>query len=515
MQPIRKDFYCDLAIVGGGVAGSAAAIAAARRGLRVMLFEKGVTLGGLATNGYVPQVAGNIEGICLEYVQRLKEIGMLRSASEEYFRNPSFDPEYGKFVLENMVTAAGARIIYDAACIDVEMDEKNERKIKRCIFHTKQGKVAVSAKLFIDATGDAEVSAMAGVPYESGGVDFAGLNLSTTQGSRWAGVDLNRYLEAENKFRQEQLDAGIENPLSLIYVKEEEWINEGKLIRHVANRHSGFFRVILPNCEMDDAEFVTFAFHSFFCQNNDCENITRQILEQHQLMQGFHKFLKECIPGFENVRIVGTGNIPGVRDSRRIFGEYMLKAEDVCCGNKFEDGIARFPEVLDSHHPTSSRLTFQRHYHMKEPYGTAVTIQAGCRAEMHPFGEPEGMEVRPSPRDYCEIPYRCLLPENVDNLLAAGRCCSAEFHANGAMRIIGPAMGTGHAAAVAAAMAIKQGVLPREISGVDVRNALINEENVPLNEPCDGHWKMLREAPGEIIVNKNGDFAAIEGIKMF
>ncbi|MCF0120749.1 MAG: FAD-dependent oxidoreductase [Oscillospiraceae bacterium] len=512
MQPIRKEFHCDLAIIGGGVGGCAAAVAAARRGLRVMLFERGVSLGGIATNGYVPQVAGNIEGICLEFCQKLDEIGELRQWNDaDYYRNPSFEPEYGKFVLENMVTSAGARVIYDATCFDVQTDGA---VIEKCLFHTKQGVIAVSAKIFIDATGDADVAEMAGVPYEVGGVDFAGLNMSTTLGSRWAGANLVKYEEAEKKFREEQLAEGKE-PLSLIYVKEEEWIQAGKLVRHVANRHSGFFRVLIPNCPMDNAEFVTFAFHSYFCQNTDAENISRQVLEQHQLMQGFRNFLRECIPGFENIRIVGTGSLPGVRDSRRIFGEYMLKAADVCCGTKFEDGIARFPEVLDCHHPTSGKLMFQRHYHMRKPEGSAVTLQGGCIAEMHPFGEPEGVEVRPNPRDYCDIPYRSLLPEKIDNLLAVGRCCSAEFHANGAMRIIGPAMGTGHAAAVAASMAIAAGVRPRDLDGREVRRVLIEEEGVPLDKPCDGHWKYLRETEGEIFISKGGDFAAIKGARMF
>ncbi len=513
MQPVRKEMFCDLAIIGGGVGGCAAAIAAARRGLRVILFEKGVSLGGLATNGYVPQVAGNIEGICLEFVQKLEEIGQLRHwGSQEYYRNPSFEPEYGKFVLENMVTGAGARVMYDSTCMDVEVEDG---KIKKAFFHTKGGVMSVSAKLFIDATGDADLAAMAGVPYESGGVDFAGLNMATTLGSRWAGVDLEKYQKAEDEYRKKQADEGVEKPHALIYDLEEQWIKAGKLVHHTCHPVTGFFRVLIPNTPMNNAEFVTFAFHSYFCQNTDAENISRQVLEQHQLMQGFHKFLKAAVPGFENVRIIGTGSLPGVRDSRRIFGEYMLKAADVCCGTKFEDGIARFPEVLDCHHPTSGNLIFMRHYHMRSPEGSAVTLQAGCPAEMHPFGEPEGMEVRPNPRDYCEIPYRSLLPENITNLLAVGRCCSAQFHANGAMRIIGPAMGTGHAAGIAAYLAYTRGVSPKDIDGKEIRKILIEEENVPLDKPCDGWWKVLREAEGELIVAPAGDYAAIQGLKMF
>ena len=508
MQPVRKDIFCDLAIVGGGVGGCAAAIVAARRGLHVVMIEKGVTLGGLATNGYVPQIAGGIEGVCLEYAQRLDKIGQLRKvdSSKDYYRNPSFEPEYGKFVLEDMVIQAGARILYDATCMDVEMDGAN---IKQAFFHTKGGVMAVHAGIFIDATGDADLSAMAGVPYEVGGVDFAGLNMSTTLGSRWSGADLVKYQEAENAYRKEQQEKGVKDIHPLVYDLEEQWIKEGRLVRHVCNRFSGFFRVIIPNTPMDNADFVTFSFHSYFCHNTDCEDITRQVLEQHQLMQGFHRFLREAVPGFENIRLVGTGSLPGVRDSRRIFGEYMLKAADVVCGTKFEDGIARFPEMLDTHHPTSGDLVFQRHYHMTKPEGSAVTIQKGCDAQMHPFGEPEGIEVRPDPKDYCEIPYRSMLPKGVDNLLAVGRCCSAEFHANGAMRIIGPAMGTGHAAGVAASMALAKGVRVRDLDGKEVRRVLIEEEKVPLDEPCDGYWAELRETEGEYFVN-SGDAISIK-----
>lgn len=507
MQPVRKDLYCDLAIVGGGVGGCAAAICAARRGLHVIMIEKGVSLGGLATNGYVPQIAGGIEGVCLEFAERLESIGQLRRLdSDEFYHNPSFEPEFGKFVLEDMVVQAGARVLYDATCMDVEMEGSN---IKRALFHTKGGVMSVTARMFIDSTGDADLAAMAGVPYEVGGVDFAGLNMSTTLGSRWSGANLIKYQEAEDAHRREQLAKGVKEPLPLVYELEEKWIQEGKLVRHVCNPFRGFFRVIIPNTPMDNADFVTFSFHSYFCRNTDCEDISRQVLEQHQLMQGFYRFLRECVPGFENVRIVGTGSLPGVRDSRRIFGEYMLKAADVVCGTKFEDGIARFPEMLDSHHPTNDRLVFQRHYHMKNPTGSAITIQHGCPAAMHPFGEPEGMEVRPDPRDYCEIPYRSMLPLGVDNLLAVGRCCSAEFHANGAMRIIGPAMGTGHAAGVAASMALAQGKRFRDIDGREVRRVLIEEEHVPLDQPCDGYWAQLRNTPGELFVN-SGDYVSIK-----
>jgi len=515
MQEFCKTLHCDVAVIGGGVGGCAAAIEAARKGMHTILLEKGVTLGGLATNGYVPQIAGGIEGICLEFAERLDKIGQLRKIdpSKDYYRNPSFEPEYGKIVLEDMLFEAGSRVIYDSTCIDVEMDGPN---IKSAIFFTKGGLMRVKAKIYIDGTGDGDVAAQAGVPYEVGGQDFAGLNMSTTQGSRWAGADLETYLAAEAKWKEEQLAKGVAKPLPLVYVLEEEAIKRGEVTRHVCNRVSGFFRVLLPNTPMNNADFVTFSFHSYYCHNTDAEDISRQVLEQHQLMKQFHKFLKEHVPGFSNLRLVGTGSLPGVRDSRRVFGEYMLKADDVCCGIKFEDGIARFPEMFDAHHPTSPDWVFMRHTHVKEPTGSAVCedsdhIGVHCDAQMHPFGVPAGVPARPHPGDWCEIPYRCLLPQGVDNLLTSGRCCSAEFHANGAMRIIGPAMGTGHAAGLAASIAIKEKVRPRDIEGARIRKLLV-DEGVDLDKPTDGYWLELREQKGDLIIN-GGDFIVRAPVK--
>ena len=507
MKEICKTLHCDVAVIGGGVAGCSAAIAAARNGMHTILLEKGVTLGGLATNGYVPQVAGNIEGICLEFTERLDKIGQLRKIdpSKDYYRNPSFEPEYGKIVLEDMLFEAGSRVVYDSTLVDVEMEDQH---IKSALFYTKGGTMRVKACIFIDSTGDGDLAALAGAPFEVGGQDFAGLNIATTQGSRWAGADLVKYQAAEDAFIKEQKENGVEKPLPLVYVLEEEAIKRGEMTRHVCNRSRGFFRVRIPHTPEDDAEFVTFSFHSYYCHNTDAEDISRQVLEQHQLMKQFHAFLKNNVPGFERLRLTGLGSLPGVRDSRRIFGEYMLKASDVACGTKFSDGIARFPEMFDTHHPTSSEWFFMRHIHIKEPAGTAVCedeqVGVDCDAQMHPFGVPAGVPARPNPKDWCEIPYRCLLPRDVDNLLMAGRCCSAEFHANGAMRIIGPAMGTGHAAGLAAFEAITKKVTPHEISGERVREMLL-EEGVNLDEAPDGYWQELRDMDCDFVIN-GGDF---------
>ena len=507
MQTIVKHLYCDVAIIGGGVGGCSAAITASRRGLHTILLEKGVSLGGLATNGYVPQVAGMIEGNCKEFVERLEDDGWLRRRGPDDDHNPTFDPEWAKFLLENMVLEHEGRIIYDATCMDVEMNGQN---LRSTLFFTKGGPMAVHATYFIDATGDADVAAMAGVPYQVGGSDYGGLNMSTTLGTRWQGYNKPVYEAANKAWREEQIKNGVtqDNYTSLIYALEEKAIKAGELARHVGNANIGLGQVRIPNTSDEDMGFCTYSLHSYFARNTDVEDITRQIIEQHQLIQQYDKFLRKYVPGYEKIHLIGLGSLPGVRDSRRIFGDYMLKAADIACGTKFEDGIARFPEMFDTHHPTNGELIFQRHIHLPAPAGSAVCREATCSAAMHPLGRPAGIEARSNPRDYCEIPYRSLLPRGVDNLLAVGRCCSAEFHANGAMRIIGPAMGTGQAAGVAIAMANKRGVTPREIDGKEVRKVMIEEEGVNLNKFPEGWWSKLRDMKGEYQV-ASGDFIRI------
>lgn len=517
MQNIAKTIYCDVAVIGGGVGGCAAAVEAGRRGMRVVLFERGISLGGLATNGYVPSVAGCVEGLSLEFCKRLEKIGQLRKTikysfeidtRENYYHCPAFEPEYGKLVFEEMLLQAGARIMYDSTFIDAKVENS---EISEAIFYTKGGLMSVKASMFIDATGDGDVAAAAGVPYEVGGQDFAGLNMSTTLGNRWAGADLVKYQQAEEAYKAEQRERGIKLPVPLVYDLEEKAIANGEIAFHITNKSTGFYRILLPNTDPTDADFCTFTFHSYYCHNNDAADLTRQVLEQRQQIKQFHAFLRKYVPGFERVRLVGTGSMQGVRDCRRIFGEYMLKGSDVACGVKFDDGIARFPEMFDTHHPTSPEWVWCRHIHMEQPEGTAVTEEnetgVDCDVRMHPFGIPAGVPARPDPKDWCEVPYRCLVPKKIDNLLTAGRCCSAEFHANGAMRIIAPAMGTGQAAGIAVAMAVNENIRPRDIDGTIVRAKMI-ESGVKLNDPCDGPWATLREQDGEYVINR-GDFVII------
>ncbi len=501
-----KRFSTDVLVVGGGVAGVSAAVTSARSGLRTLLLESQTSLGGLATNGLVTGVAGMIDGNCKEWLKRMDAEGAL--ADRPHL--PAIDPEKGKFVLENMVLEAGGRILYGTYATDATVENNN---IKEIICHSKSGRMEVSARMIIDTTGDADVAAYAGVPYEVGSAQFAGLNMSTTLAFRMAGVNLVKYQEAVKQWMAKENTAHkVQSKMSMVAELEEKAVRNGDLPFFI---FPTALMYPVPQTGPEEADLCIMTTHSFHTRNLDVEDLTRQLIEQHQQITWMEKFFRKYVPGFEQSRISGLANQHGVRDSRRIVGEYVLKDEDVACGKKFEDGIAKFPEFFDTHHPTSAKLGFMRHVHLKEPKEHAVCRPAQCSDEMHPFGKLGGYEARVNPLEYCEIPYRSLVPLEIDNLLVAGRCVSAEFNAIAAVRVIAPSMSTGQAAAVAAHLCLEEGITPRMLDGKRVRKAMI-EQGIPLDEGPGGHWAAIKkELKGEFVVTP-GDFIGVltaDGIK--
>jgi hypothetical protein len=478
-----QEYNVDVVIAGGGVAGAAAAISAARNGLRAILLESRESLGGLATNGYVNGVAGMIEGICKEWLQRLRTDGALVDTPH----TPAVDPEKGKLALEQMALQAGARIIYGVTVTDCAVENN---RIERVIGHSRSGRMEFKAKYFIDATGDAVLAACAGVPCEVGSPEFGGLNMSTTLAFRMANVDLTKYREAASAWAADPE----RNPEKLPPMQFYRYLER----QAVASGDLPFF--IFPaaliyqvaGTSEEDADICLMTTHSMYCRNTDVEDVTRQILEQHQQILWVESFLRKCAPGFDRSRVTSIANLHGIRDSRRAMGEYVLKDTDVALGARFPDGIARFPEFFDTHHPTSREDGFMRHIHVAEPVDSPFCRPAPGREElMHPFVNQSGYELRVNSSSYCEIPYRCLVPLDIENMFMAGRCLSAEFHAQAAVRIISVCMTTGQAAGVAAALCLRNGVTPRELDGKLVRETMI-EQGVEVDKEPDGYWADVR-----------------------
>ena len=470
----------------------AAAVTTARAGLKTLLIDSQGTLGGLATNGYVTGVAGMVEGFCKEFLDRLEAEGDLYRRPHL----PAIDPEKGKFMLERMVLEAGAAILYWTYAIDVVTED---RLIKKVICHSKSGRMEISAKIYIDTTGDADIAAYAGVPYEVGSPEFGGLNMSTTLSFRMAGVNLPDYWEAMQNWQKEQKTGY----MSLFADKMEEAVANGDLPYFIFPTALIYQ---IPRTPPENADITVMTTHSFYTRNTDVEDLTRQAIEQHRQIAWVEKFLQKYIPGFEKSRLTGVASLHGVRDSRRIVGEYVLKDEDVACAKKFADGIAKFPEFFDTHHPTNPRIGFIRHIHLPEPKEPAVCRPAQCSSAMHPFVKPGGFEARVNPREYCEIPYRSLVPLKIDNL--RGR--QVRFR-----RVSCPGGGACHCNG----NEYREAVVPLPHSHCKrsntqgtgrrlVRQTLI-DKGVPLDKAPDGHWANVRELHGEFVVIP-GDFVALK-----
>jgi flavin-dependent dehydrogenase len=170
----------DVLVIGGGPGGFAAAISAARRGLRTLLIENLTSLGGLMTNGFVTGPAGMIEGICKELLDRLDKKGYLYNTPH----TPAVDPERSSSRGDKLLQS-GCRLLYGMHAVDVVMNGNN---IESVVCYSKGGRTEIKARYFVDATGDADIAVAAGVPYEIGNAEYMGLNLAHTMGVRMSNV---------------------------------------------------------------------------------------------------------------------------------------------------------------------------------------------------------------------------------------------------------------------------------------------------------------------------------------
>ena len=491
-----KHLNADVVVCGGGPAGCAAAISAARKGKRTILLEYRESLGGLCTNGYIIGIAGVVDGICKEWVDRLDAKGKALTGPGQH---PKVEPEYGKLELEQMVLQSGCRLLYGAHVVDCIIEDK---KIKSIIVYCKNGKIEISADIFIDCTGDADLAFAAGVPCEVGNAEFMGLNQSVTMGFRLAYVNLKKYREAFADWERSELSKPIEKRRRYLFAKQQEALANGDLHEILSPANLVY---ALPVGDPECTDVTLDATHTFDCHCDDVIDLSRQIVDQHRKVIWFVDFLKKYVAGFENAVLENMASMNGIRDSRRIVGEYIFTAEDMADARKYDDGIAQHTEFFDAHVATPGVHGATRHIHLDHPIENGV-----CRPSQddddfmhHPFVAMGGYEVRVNPREYCEIPYRSLIPKGVDNLLAAGRCISADYHALGSIRIIAPSMMMGMAAGVGASLTIDNGLNAcRDLDGSLVRKALI-ELGVALDQLPGGMWAERREMPGKIAVNHN------------
>lgn len=437
----------DVLVVGGGNAGCAAALAAARNGARVLLVERYGFLGGTATASMVgPWMTFHsgddriVGGIAQEMVERLVarggSPGHLHDASDYVPTITPFDPEIHKALLFEMMAENSVRLLLHAWFLDASVDQG---RVAVSRFATVGGIVEVRAQRTIDATADAYVAASAGVPTQQG--DARGRVQPASLMFRLSHVDLAA-LSAYVRQRPEQMRSSLKThertPESLTAVAGLYELWDAARARgdvDVPRELVSFFAT--PYAD----EVTVNMSRVVGVDPLDPDDLTRaEVAARAQVMQLF-EFFRRDVPGFARARIAATATQIGVRESRRILGEYTLTAEDVLAARVFDDAVARSAYPIDIHNPSGSGTTTHR-------------LPAGASYE---------------------IPYRCLVPVLVDDLLVAGRCISTTHEALASTRLTPTVMTLGQAAGTAAALSLREGVTPRALDPRLLRERLIRD----------------------------------------
>lgn len=405
----------NLIVVGGGFAGSAAAIAAARRGLRVLLIEQGNALGGSAVNclvnpymGYRTTVDGKTkllaDGIFTEINDRLDVYGGTRNRAE-------ISAEFLKIVLGEMAEESGVELLYHTTVVGAV---KKENRLTSITVANKAGLTEYTADYFIDASGDADVAAFAGLPFRLGRPED-GLCQPMTLCFRVGHVDMDAYHAGYQK-------------MQAIYAAE-------KAAGHLRNPRENV--MIFETTEKDILHFNSTRVIEL--DPTDPYDLTKAEIEARKQVKELFLLFKEKVDGFQNATLLSTAASIGVRESRMIEGEYTLTADDIVACTKFEDAIALCNYEIDIHDPKGGGTS---HYFFKA-------------------------------EEYYTIPYRTLIPKGMDNMLVAGRCISVDHSAQASMRIMPTVCCVGEAAGTAVALAAKSGGSVRDLEPDLLRKELI------------------------------------------
>jgi hypothetical protein len=417
----------DVIVVGGGTAGFIAAIAAARTGVRTILVEKEGYLGGALTGTYCtePSSFGDsegcqiIKGIGWEVMERMERVGAA-ILDRIQWKAQTF-PETIKTVALEMVIEAGVELYLHSWASELLIENG---LLKGIVIQSKSGSQAIMGKVFIDATSDADLTFLAGAPTEKlepeelwqTSVDLTVCNVNVKKLIKWANENDDEILTLEIPEIEEDY-SGIHPMFGFVIPGDDTEILPGK----AGIKHKGPMPTVKLLIHLDISRIQG----SVEIDGTDVKSLTYAEVEGRRRAMDHLSYLKEHVPGFEDACVISASHL-GVRESRRIIGDYKLTINDLLKN-------ARFPDV----------------------------VALNCRSlDRHLKGDVFELALLVGNHD---VPLRALIPQKVENLLVAGRCISSDHESNASLRGAATCMATGHAAGTAAAIAAKENCKVRDL----------------------------------------------------
>lgn len=424
-QPLPLNDEYEVIIAGGGPAGCAAAIASARRGAKTLLIEATGCLGGMGTMGLVPAWCPFSDKEKIIYKGIAEEIFKASNAGLDHVKETDMDwvpidPEHLKQVYDEKVTGAGAHVLFNTMLSAVEAENGT---VKTIVVSNKSGLTAYRAKVYIDCTGDGDLATWAGaevMPLEEEG----GYQPATHC------FELSNVNDYAYQFGQRLHAGNPQSPVHAIVASGEYAIPD----THMCNN------LVYPGTVGFNAG------HMWDVDNTDPESVSQALFKGRKMAHEILRALRDYHPqAFANARVSHTAPMMGIRETRRILGDYVLTVEDYLARRTFEDEICRNCYYIDVHHTAAE----------------AVLINSGkmdleARDRRYGKGESHG------------LPYRCLTPKGLSNVLVAGRSISTERMVQGSTRVMPVCLAMGEAAGKAAAIA-------KEAQVVDVHHIDVGE----------------------------------------
>ncbi len=428
----------DLIVIGGGPAGIGAAFTAAEQKMKVAIIERHGILGGNWTNGYVLSILGMhtysgktkiVGGIGDKIIKELKKINGSKGKIGNFI---PFRPDEMKILLEKIASDLNIDIFYNTLASGVEIKDNAIHSLE---ISGKDGAKKLYGKVFVDSSGDADISYLSGLDILSGNEN--GIHQEATIPFRIGNINEQKIIESSDIY-QDKISVVIENnKLSRIRILAK-LIEKAKQTHHLYLPHAN--AEFLFNTSKE-GEFVCNASHVNVNDFTDAIEIAKISKDARKQILSSLNFLIKEIPGFENAYLLDSGSYIGLRETRRAVGEYVLTKQDVINNARFDDAIVRCGHPIEIHDP------------IKGVY--YIHLNNGDDS-------------------WYEIPYRSIVVKNIRNLFAIGRCLSSEFEAQASARVTGTAMGMGQAAAFASLLMIQDNIPANKVDIKILQNLLKN-----------------------------------------